>query len=105
MHLLDLQEAASDARPERGLGHVLEDELGFEDPAEVAGLLRQRDRTSPLATSAPLSVQNPTDLPDTPICHVAGRASEPDRAAPARRLKRQAQPQGRAAPGRGRVRP
>ena len=32
---------------------------------EVAGLLRQRDRTSPLATSAPLSVQNPTDLPDT----------------------------------------
>ena len=28
-----------------------------------------------------------------------GRASEPDRAAPARRLKRQAQPQGRAAPG------
>ena len=26
---------------------------------EVAGLLRQRDRTSPLATSAPLSVQNP----------------------------------------------
>ena len=40
-----------------------------------------------------------------PICHVAARASEPDRAAPARRLKRQAQPQGRAAPGRGRVRP
>ena len=40
-----------------------------------------------------------------PICHVAARASEPDRAAPARRLKRQAQPQGRAAPGRVRVRP
>ena len=37
VHLLDLQEAASDARPEGGLGQLLEeDELGLEDPAEVA---------------------------------------------------------------------
>ena len=46
VHLLDLQEAASDARPERGLGHVLEDELGFKDPAEVA-VRAVKSRSSP----------------------------------------------------------
>ena len=52
MHLLDLQEAASDARPERRLGHVLEDELGLEDPTEIAVCaIKAVLRTAPGETS------------------------------------------------------
>ena len=52
VHLLDLQEAASDARPERRLGHVLEDELGLEDPTEIAvRAIKAVLRTEPRETS------------------------------------------------------
>ena len=52
VHLLDLQEAASDARPERRLGHVLEDELGLEDPTEIAvRAIKAVLRTEPGETS------------------------------------------------------
>lgn len=36
MHLLDLEQPATDPSSQLGLGHVVEDELGLQDPAQVA---------------------------------------------------------------------